>query len=294
MFELPALLIVGAHGQLGYEVEALAREEGFEVVALDNAQLDILDSAAVTAAVKKYQPRFLINAAATLTAQEQTPAAFAANSRGAAILAEACHKADCAMVHVSCAEVFSDPSAEPYREGSETAPLTMYSKSKLRGEELVRAALPRHIIVRTSWLFSSRGSSFVKELLELARQQKEINVAEGLQGAPTSSSDLARVILAMIKQLDCGAESWGTYHYAASESISWFGFAEAIVAAARQYEEIPLERLIEVPQSQLPMRQRPASSRLDCENILATFGVHQRTWRSGLMQVIRSYYSWAP
>ncbi len=293
LFELPTLLITGAQGQLGYELEALAREEGFDVVALDAKQLDICDAAGVRAALKEHRPRFLINAAAVLNAEEESSAGYAVNTRGAAILAESCAEAGCAMVHVSCAEVFSDQAVAVYSEEDDVAPLSQYGKSKLRSEELVRAALSEHIIVRTGWLFSSRGNSFVRELLEQARHQVEISVADDLQGTPTSAADLARVILAMIKQLDCGSGSWGTYHYCAAESISWFGFVEAIVAAARQYEEIPLDRLIAVPQSELRMRQQPANSCLDCDKILSTFGIHQRTWRSGLMQVIRSYYSWA-
>ncbi|MEH6469657.1 MAG: sugar nucleotide-binding protein [Halopseudomonas sp.] len=292
MFELPALLVVGAQGQLGYEVDALAREEGFEVTALDSDQLDILDPAAVAAVLAEHQPRFLINAAATLHAYEETSAGYAVNTRGAAILAESCRKAGCVMLHVSCAEVLDGDLVEPYAEDYEPSPKTLYAKSKLRGEALVRAALPYHIIIRTGWLFSARSGSYVRELLEQARLQKEIEVVDGLVGAPTPASDLARVLLAIVKQLDCGIECWGTYHYTSSESISWFGFAESIVAAARQYEDIPLERLLAVPQAELVVRQRPANSQLDCHKILNAFGIHQRAWRSGLMQVIRSYYSW--
>lgn len=291
MFELPALLIVGAQGQLGYEVEVLAREQGFSVTALDHAQLDILDSARVVAALAEYQPKFVINAAAVLNSAEHQLAAYAVNTRGAAVLAENCRAAGCAMIHLSCAEVFAGDLNEPNVEDQDPAPLTLYAQSKARGEELVRAALPRHIILRTGWLFGVRRGSFVRELLELARQQEEVCVADGLVGDPTPAADVARVILAMIKQLDSGAECWGTYHYSASESVSWFGFAEAIIATARQYADIPLERLLAVPQAQLPMRQRPVNSRLDCDKILSTFGIHQRAWRSGLMQVVRNYYS---
>ena len=291
MFALPALLVVGAQGQLGYEVDALAREQGFAVTALDADRLDILDAAAVVAALAKYKPSFLINAAATLSAQEQIPAAFAVNTRGAAILAESCRAVGCVMIHLSCVEVFSGDLIEPYEEDHEPSPQTQYAKSKLRGEALVRAALPHHIILRTGWLFSARKGSFVRELLEQAMQRQEVRVAEGLIGNPTPAADLARVILAIIKQLDSGAECWGTYHYSASESISWFGFAESVIAAARQYADMPLERLEAVPQAELSPHRRPLNSRLNCDKILSAFGIHQRTWRSGLMQVVRSYYS---
>ena len=294
MFKLPSLLVVGAQGQLGYEIEALAREDGFEVTALGHDQLDLLDDKAVAEALARIAPQFVINAAAVLQAGEPGAVAYAVNNRGAAILAEACHSAKCALVHISCAEVFGGDSHEPFDEEYETHPQNRYAKSKLRGEQLVRAALKRHLIVRTSWLFSARGESFVRELLERARHQTEIAVSDGLQGAPTSAADLARVVLAMIKQLDCGADSWGTYHYCASESISWFGFAESIIAAARQYEELVLEELVAKPPLELNERLRPANCQLNCDKILDDFGIHQRSWRTGLMQVVRGYYSWTP
>ncbi|WP_165840158.1 SDR family oxidoreductase [Motiliproteus coralliicola] len=295
MFDLPSLLIVGAKGQLGYEVEALAREEGFSVTALDRKSLDILDPQAVEKSLAEFRPDFVINAAAVINPAEQDPPAFAANTRGAAILAESCHKYGVALVHVSCAEVFGDEADQLLRQETDKAvPVSPYGKSKLRGEELVRAALTRHLIIRTGWLFSARGDSFVRELLEQARQQRCFQVADGLMGVPTSAADLARVILAVIKQLDSGADSWGTYHYCAAEALSWAGFAEAIVAAARQYEELCLEELQTCPQQQLPGRTLPANTQLDCSLIMDTFGVHQRTWRTGLMQVIQGYYSWTP
>ena len=294
MFDLPSLLIVGAKGQLGYEVEALAREEGFDATALDRHQLDVLDAGSVEAALKLHAPRFLINAAATIEAEDSSQAAYAVNTRGAAILAESCRKLGVAMIHISCAEVFGGDSDEPYLEQDSATALSPYAKSKLRGEELVRAALPRHLILRTGWLFSARGDSFVRQLLDQARQQQELVVADGLQGSPTSAADLARVILAVVKQLDAGADCWGTFHYCASETISWFGFAESIVAAARQFEDLPLEQLVAEPQQQLAGRVRPANSCLDCGKILDQYGIHQRTWRSGLMQVVRGYYSWTP
>jgi dTDP-4-dehydrorhamnose reductase len=291
LFALPVLLIVGAQGQLGYEVDVLARDQGFVVAALDSSQLDILDASAVAAALARYKPQFVINAAATLRAPEQTPAAFAVNTRGAAILAESCHAAGCVMIHVTCVEVFAGDQIEPYAEDHEVSPQTTYAKSKLQGEELVRSALPSHIIVRTGWLFSARSGGFVRELLEKAREQDVIQVTDGLLGDPTPAADLARVILAMIKQLDSGATCWGTYHYSASESISWFGFVESVIAAARQYADISLERLDAVPHSQLDQHSRTINSRLNCDKILSAFGIHQRTWRSGLMQVVRSFYN---
>ncbi|MCW8887163.1 MAG: NAD(P)-dependent oxidoreductase [Motiliproteus sp.] len=293
MFELPKLLITGAEGQLGYELSAQAQEQGFEVVSCSHDDLDICDWQAVAALFAELKPDYVVNAAGKTLLGLDSEACFNINFQGPEVLAQVCSDQDIALIHLSCAEVFGGDSEIPYREDDDIAPPSDYGRSIYQGEQAVRQHMCRHLILRTGWLFSARGQSSVLKLLEQARKADQVCVADGLVGSPTSAVDLSRVVTAIIKQLDCGVENWGTYHYCATETVSWFGFCETIIAAARQYEDLPLEQLVSVHQSELGSHPRATYSVLNCEQVLRDFGIHQRSWRTGLMKVVRNLYDWA-
>ncbi len=292
MFELPKLLITGAEGQVGYELVAQAQEQGFDVFSCSSSELDVCDQQAVAALLAQEQPVYVINAAGKNPADSSAQPDFQVNSRGPEVLATVCRDMDIALIQLSCAEVFDGQSEAPYQELDDIAPISDYAQSLWQGEQVVRSILDRHLILRTGWLFSARNPSYVLRLLEQARKSQQVCVADGLKGSPTSAVDLSRVVMAIIKQLDCGIENWGTYHYCATETVTWFGFSEAIIAAARQYEDLQLEELVSVHQSELERYPRAAYSELDCSKILGDFGIHQRSWRTGLMMAVRNLYSW--
>ncbi len=292
MFKLPTLLITGADGQLGYELAAVAQEDGFNVVALTHEQLDVTDLDAVVSSLTEHNPDYVVNAAGQIIPQDvQLQVDFSVNTIGPEVLAKACVKTNCALIHLSCTDVFDGELETAYQENQKQNPISAYGDSIIQGERAIRQFLPRHLIVRTGWVFSGRGSCPVRSLLEHARRQPEVEVADGLNGCPTAASDVARVVLALVKQFDCGIDNWGTYHYCSSEPISWFGFCEAVIAAARQYENLALTNLVMVPNEQLLGFARPANAVLDCSAVLRNFGVHQRAWRMGLMQVMRTLYA---
>ena len=292
MFELPKVLITGAEGQLGYELSAQAQEQGFEVVSCSRDDLDVCDQQAVTDAFAEIKPKYVVNAAGYALLGADECADFSVNAEGPRVIAEVCDQQNIALIQLSCSEVFGGSSETPYLEEEQPNPISKYGDCVSQGEEAVRAVLARHLILRTGWLFSARGRSSVLRLLEQARDSDQLCVADGLIGAPTSAVDLSRVVTAIIKQLDCGIDNWGTYHYCATETVTWFGFCEAVIAAARQYEDLPLEQLVSVHQSELSPHARASYGALNCEKILRDFGIHQRSWRTGLMKVVRNLYSW--
>lgn len=297
MFDLPSVLITGAQGQLGYELVAHLQEDGFDVAGVAADELDICDEAAVIDALRRHGSSYVVNAAAVFPADsnpddESDEACRRVNREGAAVLARVCAQLGRVLVHISCAEVFEGTKAEePCLEMDKPASLTTYSLSKWEGEEAIRTHLERHIIIRTGWLFSARREGFVRWLLNQSRIARELRIREDLQGEPTSAGDLGRVVAAVIKQLGCGTEAWGTYHYAGAEVVSRYGFAEAIIAVARQYDDLPLESLLPVVEGVGDEPRQPCNARLNCQKILSTFGIHQRPWRPELLKVVQGLYS---
>ncbi len=289
MFALPKIMVCGAEGQLGYQLLTLAREEGFELIASDRRDLDLRDAEAVSDRLTREQPAFIVNAAGAVPLEgEQLDAqVLKDNLQAVNHLALTCHQLNIALIQISCAEVFDGSGSTPRKEDDPVYPRTPYGKNLWTAEEQVRDRLERHIILRSGWLFSSRPGSLVRRLLESARHNTTLGLRDDLIGAPTSAADLSRVIIAMIKQLDCGAQTWGTYHYASAEITTRFGFGEAVVAAARQYEDLPLE---ELHNDDNPADNYPRFTGLNCEKIRTTFGIHQRPWRSTLMPVVRNLY----
>ncbi|WP_151705170.1 dTDP-4-dehydrorhamnose reductase [Nitrincola alkalilacustris] len=296
MFGEPVkLLITGAEGQAGSEIARLAdADPDFNVLALGRRKLDVTSEQSIQAQLDAFLPDYVINCAGfnRVDAAEHNPdLAFSINAEGPRLLALACGELSIPMLHLSTDYVFDGQYASGYTEDYETAPLGIYGLSKLQGEEAIRQVLPRHIILRTSWLFSESGDNYMLRLLDQARRQEVIHAYNDRRGCPTPASDLARVAIAILKQLSNGAEGWGTYHYCGAEVTTRYGFSETIIAAARQYEELAVIDLVPVSSDEYPSdAQRPASCVLKCKKILNTFGVRQRPWRSELQRLIRHYY----
>ena len=289
------ILITGADGQSGSAIVRLAESDAFfSVVALNRKLLDVTQPTKIVAALDKHLPDYVINCAGLNSADraERDPQrAQLLNAEAARNLAIACGDLSIPMIQLSTDYVFDGHYASGYTEEDETRPLGAYGESKLQGEEYVRQLLPRHIILRTSWLFSDRGDNFMLRLLSEAREHALMYAVDDRRGCPTSAFDLARVVLSMIKQLSCGAEAWGTYHYCGAEVTTRYGFSEAVIAAARQYEDLKVDSIQPVASKDyVTEAQRPATSVLKCGKILNAFGIRQRPWRIELQRLIREYY----
>ncbi len=275
------ILLFGANGQLGQEIARAGAARQVPLAALGRTQADICDPVAVREAVARHRPSLVINAASYTKvdlAEIETDAAFAANERGPAILGEACAAAGTPLIHVSTDYVFDGTKAGAYVEDDPIAPINSYGRSKAAGERAVRETAPRHIILRSSWIYGEFGHNFLRTMLRLAATRDELRVVADQRGCPTSTRDLARAILGIAPRLVAGDEIWGTYHFAGSGVTTWHGFASRIVAAqAPLTGRAPRVTAITTAEFPTPAR-RPANSELDCGRFERTFGFRGRTW----------------
>ncbi|MET4000303.1 dTDP-4-dehydrorhamnose reductase [Marinobacterium sp. MBR-109] len=289
------VLICGADGQIGHALaELLLQQQGLECISLGRRKLDVTDPDQIQQQLERHLPDYVINCAGfnrVDDAERQPDQALAVNSVGAANLAAACALLSIPLLHLSSDYVFDGHYASGYAEDDAASPLGVFGRSKWEGEESIRNLHPQHLILRVSWVFSARGDNYLLRTLEQARHEAMIEAVDDRRGCPTSAEDVARVILAILRQLTCGIDVWGTYHYCGAEITSRYGFSEAILAAARQYEELAVQELRAVASADFPAAaQRPASSVLKCRKLLSTFGIRQRPWRSELQRVIREHY----
>jgi len=281
------LLITGCKGQLGTE---LVRQAGsHEVIALDYAELDITDAAAVSSVVTNNCPDAVINAAAYTAvdkAETDRDVVFAVNRDGPANLAKACSELNIPLIHISTDYVFDGTKKGAYSEDDPIAPLGVYGESKAAGEAAVRETCPGHLILRTSWVFSAQGNNFVKTMLRLGAEREALGVVSDQFGKPTAAAELARLILLILPAVN---GHWGTYHLAQPDVTSWHGFAEAVFDDAKhQRMKLQVRQVNAIATEDYPTpAKRPANSELNCTMLESTFGVHIWPWRESLANVIK-------
>lgn len=284
------LLVTGSEGQVGGALVERAGKAGVKVIGLDRSGLNIADHDAVHKAVQEHSPDVVVNAAAYTAvdrAEDQQEEAFFVNRDGARFLASACDAAGIPLIHLSTDYVFDGKKAGSYSESDPPDPIGVYGRSKWEGEEAVRAALDRHIILRTSWVFSPRGSNFVRTMLKLAGEQDELLVVSDQHGCPTPADAVADAILVIYNKLLGGEQSWGTYHFAGQPTATWYEFAQAVFGEARVQGRSRVPSVVPISSSQYPTRAlRPMNSVLATDKIEATFGIHAPAWKATLPSTI--------
>jgi dTDP-4-dehydrorhamnose reductase len=255
------LLITGAAGMLGTDVQAAALGAGHELVALSRAELDISDRDAVHAAVALARPDAVLNCAAYTkvdVAESEPDAAAAVNATGPGLLAEAAAEAGAWLVHVSTDYVFDGTKRSPYVESDPTGPRSIYGSTKLLGEHAIALAAPdSHTIVRSSWLFGVAGPCFPATMLRLAGQHDTLTVVDDQVGCPTFTGHLAPALV----ELATRTRPAGVMHLAASGDCSWYQFAMEIMRASNKATDV---RPITTADYPTPA-QRPAYSVLRSE-----------------------------
>lgn len=288
------ILVIGAKGQVGWELTRRASRLGHDMLGWDVAELDITDAAAVDRELTASGAEVVINAAAytAVDRAEQEPAlAFAVNRDGPAHLAAACARLNIPLLHISTDYVYDGAKPGPYVEDDPTGPLGVYGTSKLAGDEAVRQLLPRHLILRVSWVFGVHGHNFVKTILRLAREREELRVVADQYGCPTFAGDIADVLLELagrVAEIDA-RDAWGVYHYRSEPATTWHGFASAIVAMAREREPLSVHTVTAIATTDYPLPSaRPVNSVLDCARLAARFGIQPRPWQAGLAALLAS------
>ena len=293
------VLLFGGNGQVGHELRRSLRALGDVVVTTRSGQLpegarcevadfDCPDSLA--ALVQRVAPAIVVNAAAYTAvdkAEDDVDAAFRTNAEAPGVLARAGALRDIPFVHYSSDYVFDGQGSRPYREDDPTAPLGVYGASKLAGEDAIRAAGGRHLILRTAWVYGQHGHNFMKTMLRLGAERDELRVVADQVGTPTPAALIADVTTELLGLRDAPS---GTFHLTPRGETSWHGFAEAILEEALARGLIPrAPKVIPIATSDYPTRaRRPGYSRLDIGRLEQVLGRALPEWRTGLRQVLGS------
>jgi len=282
------ILVFGRIGQLGSALAEVLSDR-YETRFIDQPELDLTAPESVRDHVQTYQPSIVINAAAYTAvdrAETEPELAHVINARAPGSLAYACEEAGAVLIHYSTDYVFDGTASMPYTETAATAPTGVYGQSKLAGEIAVASAIPRHVILRTAWLYSAVGHNFVKTMLKLANSGQPIRVVADQIGSPTYAQDLARVTRGIIEVLNNTREDcFGLYHVTNTGTTSWYGLAQEVFRLTAHQDVVVQPISTEEYPTPAP---RPAYTALDCSKLERVFGLTLPSWRDALARCIDS------
>jgi dTDP-4-dehydrorhamnose reductase len=284
------ILITGKDGQVGHALIPALAALG-EVIGVGRGECDLADPAAVERAVRAAKPDIIVNPAAYTAvdkAESERDQAFAVNARAPGILAALAAERDIPLIHYSTDYVYDGAKSAPYVESDATNPLSVYGASKLEGENAIRAILPRHVILRTSWVFGDHGGNFLKTMLRLGRERETLNVVADQFGAPTSTDLIAWVTARIASKLARGDGPHGIYHLAAAGETSWHGYASFLFEAARARGfPLAVRAVNPIPATAYPTPAvRPANSRLDTARLKCDFALALSPWQDGVARTV--------
>ena len=282
------ILLLGRTGQVGWELNRSLLPLG-EVIAPSRAEADFSRPESLRQIVRESGAEIIVNCAAYTAvdkAESEESLAHIVNADAPAVLAEEANRSNAILVHYSTDYVFDGTKPEPYVEDDKPNPINAYGRTKLAGEQNIQNVGCKHLIFRTSWVYSSRGQNFVKTILRLAQQRDELRIVADQVGAPTSArfiADVTSQILSKIQPTDSlrAAETSGAYHLTPFNFTSWHGFANAILEAEKSSlrKSINLPKLIPITTAEYPLpAPRPKNSRLNCDKLSTRFGIHLSDW----------------
>jgi dTDP-4-dehydrorhamnose reductase len=289
-------LIIGDQGQVAYELKRELSTLGHVVTLGRNSKPDSLDLAHnsnIELLINQINPTCIINAAAYTAvdkAEQESDLAYRINADAVGALAQAAAKANIPLIHYSTDYVFDGKAQQPYLEDHPTNPQGVYGQSKLSGEQAIAASGAHHLILRTSWVYGTRGGNFLRTMRRLAREREELSVVADQTGCPTWSRHIAQATAQIVMQLKRNPslinEHSGIYHLVSSGQGTWHEFATAIIEHQCQHESIACQRIVPISTAQFPTAaKRPAYSVLNTDKLAATFGIRLPDWREALSQV---------
>lgn len=284
------ILITGGTGQVGTELLSCQWPSEFELVAPTRQELDLSQCDTIGAYISHGAFDAVINCGAYTAvdkAENDVLTAWKINALAPAALAAATKLAGIPLVHLSTDYVFDGSKNEPYNEDDPVAPLGVYGASKEAGEQAVRTGNPRHIILRTAWVFSAHGTNFVKTMLRLGEEREMISVVDDQRGCPTAASDIAAVARQIVVRLiDDIKAPVGIYHFVGDGDATWYTFARELFAQ-QQLVGAGVPHVEAISTEQYPtLAERPKNSSLSTRKLERDYGVKPRDWRAAL-EVVR-------
>lgn len=291
------ILLLGKNGQVGWELQRSLAPLG-EVIALDRQGADSLcgdlnDLSGLELTLRKVKPNIIVNAAAYTAvdkAEEEQALAECINAQAPALIAQEAKKLDALLVHYSTDYVFDGSGTAPRDETAPTAPLSVYGKTKLQGEQAIAAAGCRYLIFRTSWVYAARGNNFAKTMLRLAQEREGLTVIDDQQGAPTGADLIADVTVLTLQQVAHKEEFLGIYNLVASGETSWHAYAQFVIEQAKFLRpDLPwqVNEIAPVPTAAFPTpAQRPLNSRLTTTKLETNFGLTLPPWQQGVARML--------
>lgn len=296
------ILLLGCGGQVGWELQRALAPLG-TVTACDfdspgDLKADFSQPELLRALVARVQPALIVNSAAHTAvdkAEGEPDLARAINATAPGVLAQEAARTGALLVHYSTDYVFDGSGNQPRTEDAPTGPLSVYGRTKLEGEEAIRASGCRHLIFRTSWVYAARGGNFAKTMLRLAAERESLNVIADQIGAPTGAELLADVTAHAARRVLAEPALAGTYHCAAGGETSWHGYARFVIETAHAAGlalKCPVEAVNAIPTSAYPTpAARPLNSRLATHKLQQTFGLVLPPWQAGVRRMLAEHLS---
>jgi len=282
------ILLTGATGQVGWDLSrALAPLGG--LITPDSTEFNLAEPESLRKNIREWKPDIIVNPAAYTAvdqAEREHDLVFRVNADSPKVLAEEAERLNIPMIHYSTDYVFDGEKGEPYRESDETRPLNIYGESKLQGEMAIQNIVEQHIILRTSWIYSLRGSNFLTTMLRLFKEKDEISVVNDQIGAPTWSRMVAEVTAIIMSQLHQKENGWGLYHLSASGESSWYHFVKEIKRVEDEKRKFSINAISS--EQYVTAATRPKNSLLNSRKLSQQWNVKLPRWDVSLKQCLES------